>query len=336
MYYAVNQKQLNNGQAMYNILVALVAAGWVCKGSGDGIANFSTTSNILTNGNSGSFGIWNASAWFRIQSPPTGPGGLQKREFCIQMGTAESGGSISARVAYSPNPTGTTGFTGGTPSATEVPSATDEVHALGGGTPASPTYAGWGVMTNYQFTQHIVCDNTGQLGYGFYVVQLGAQGQASTSNGINFALDVMLPGSARPNDLDPAVIYCCSADIAGYGASEMLGENTWGFIGGLASANWVNVRWYQLVTSGFPSGELMGSDAWQNQDPIIIPMWIWLTNTPAYPGTGAKGHSSLFKISGATRGIGFIMQLNPNADGEYIFLNGTLLPWPSKTPIFVN
>ena len=66
----------------------------------------------------------NTSAWFRISNPD----GV---EYVCQRGI----NNLQWRVKVSP----TVGFTGGSPGATQVPSATDEGIVLGGGTDASPS-----------------------------------------------------------------------------------------------------------------------------------------------------------------------------------------------------
>ncbi len=325
-HYAVNQRMLTCGQALYQLMVALVAAGWTVKGSGDGtFGNFSATGNIITSGNHVAFGLLNVGAWFRIQSPVTGFSG-QQREFVFQNGVTS--GPISIRIKYSPNVTGSSGgFTGGTPSASEVPSAADQVIVAGSGTDASPTYVSWGgALTDYQFVMHIVCD-TGPNGYCWYMMQCGES--TNYPNGSSMALDTMVPGTFNPADTDPAVIYWASSGLGGYG-SELRAANTWAFVGGISATNWVNVELIGF-TSGYYIGN-SGTDAWNDEDTAITTQWV---RTAVAPPFGTKGYSTLFLYAGQPRGNMYLINLNPNSVGDHVWVNGTLLVWPPNTVVFI-
>jgi hypothetical protein len=110
----------------FNLKTALVAAGWVVKASGTGSAGAgSGTYNATGDAVTTAALMANTNAWFRIQDPTT------TREFTFQRTSANT----TWRIKYSASAK----FTGGSPSASQTPSATDEIMKIGQGTDASPT-----------------------------------------------------------------------------------------------------------------------------------------------------------------------------------------------------
>ena len=70
-----------------------------------------------------------------------------------------------------------------------------------------------------------------------------------------------------------------------------------------------------------------------------------MTTTPVVAGpsprqattpSATKGTSQLFTYLGPVRGNGYVMQINPTTGGDHVCLNGTLLPWPPNTKLFVQ
>ena len=115
---------LTGALAMWDVISMLISAGATKLADSDG-TTYSSSGTRVTGGGSGSNGLGNTSAWVRLQLP----GG---RELTIQRGASNT----VWRVKYSAS----AHFTGGSPGATQTPSATDEAIRLGGGTDASPTY----------------------------------------------------------------------------------------------------------------------------------------------------------------------------------------------------
>lgn len=122
---------LTAGYVEYAVKEHLKANGYVVLASGDADSNYSSSGDIITSFGSGANGMNNDGAWYRIQSP----NGLY--EWIRQIGDVSTT-SPGQRTKFSRRD----GFTGGSPSITQVPSATDEELELGGGTDASPTYSG--------------------------------------------------------------------------------------------------------------------------------------------------------------------------------------------------
>lgn len=103
-----------------------VAVNWTVRTGSTGSV-YSVAGDPIT-----SLGVMGAGAWW-VQTGHgfTDNGTVYRRELCWQVN-----GSGLVRGKYSPR----AGFTGGSPSPTQVPSATDERVFIGGGTDASPTY----------------------------------------------------------------------------------------------------------------------------------------------------------------------------------------------------
>lgn len=124
-------------------------------------------------------------------------------------------------------------FTGGTPSATQTPSATDEQIILGGGTDASPTF-GTLLPVDASYRMQAAFYDTGGLIPGFYLVTYPL---GNPTPNACFLLDALQPGS-YPTDIvgfsleqDPVVIY--QATGTGTLDSETLSSEVSGPVGWL-------------------------------------------------------------------------------------------------------
>lgn len=188
--------------AMYNWKQRLVTAGAVVKASSDG-TTYNSTGDQISSGNSGAGGFDNASAWMRIQL------GDGAHEITIQRNSSTGANtSRSVRFKYSKSAK----FTGGSPGATQTPSATDEQILIGGGTDAAPTFTQWMSASDNTYSQNIGADAASPYGYFiFYVVT----GSAFTTLGGNIVFEPINP-STPTTDPDPYVIYwSLNADNAG-------------------------------------------------------------------------------------------------------------------------
>lgn len=126
-FTAVHLSAPTGSEALYAWKTLLKAAGWTVTTSSDG-TTYSAVADVITTGASGANGLANSKAWFVIANP-AGP------SLCFQRSTSAN---ETWRVKFSAR----AGFTGGSPGATQVPSATDEGTAmLGSGTDASPGFA---------------------------------------------------------------------------------------------------------------------------------------------------------------------------------------------------
>jgi hypothetical protein len=122
--FTVNQSPATGSLAMWNFVAALIAQGWTKLADSDG-TTYSNVGTQVTGGNAGAHGLGNQYAWVVLRDP-SGAGG---REYCIQNTFSNN---LYWRIKYSQS----AGFVGGAPSATQVPSATDETVPFGSGTDA--------------------------------------------------------------------------------------------------------------------------------------------------------------------------------------------------------
>lgn len=107
-------------------------------------ADVPTNGRVITSGAGGAGGFANANAWTRIREP----GGAGGREWTVQRDTANN---TDWRIKFS----SLDGFTGGSPGATQTPSAADEHVIFGSGSDASPTHTTFfGADGTYRF--HLV------------------------------------------------------------------------------------------------------------------------------------------------------------------------------------
>jgi hypothetical protein len=194
------------GQASSLIAELLVSAGWTYKASGDGLAGYSSTGKIFTGTGSGALGWGNARAWARLQDPSA------RREVVLQFNAP------SARVKYS----ALAKFTGGSPSATVTPSATDEKYIVGGASDATPTYGSFfsaNILTSGIKYQGFA---SGTSPYGFWVTCF------NTPAGATQMAIVMDPVQSVPEDPDPVVWH--------YGISNAFSVGAFGHPSGVIAA----------------------------------------------------------------------------------------------------
>jgi hypothetical protein len=195
--------------AMYSLIARLVAAGWTKKSDSDG-TTYSATGVQVTSGAAGANGLANNFAWVRLQSPA----GAGSTELVIQRSNVNN---TQWRIKVSM----AAGFTGGSPGATQVPSATDE-YLIGGGTDASPTFAVFfgGADGTYRYS----CGADNAAPYTFWA---GAFPTGGASPNHAFVLDFFTGGPA--GDGYTYAVYWSNSTAFQY--------NTGGFVETISSAS---------------------------------------------------------------------------------------------------
>lgn len=196
-FYDVNTIMGANGgaEAMYRLKEVLKAAGWTVKSSSDG-TTYNSTGDQITGSGTGANGMNNASAWFRIQEPGS-PG---RREYTVQH-SSTGANDHQWRVKYSANDK----FTGGSPGATQTPSATDEAIILGGGTDASPTFASMFTAAGGGYRFHAIAQSTPEgTAYGFWAFATTTPGGVTI---MGFMQEPLAAGSFHSLDEDPVSIF---------------------------------------------------------------------------------------------------------------------------------
>lgn len=147
-YSSVNQAANTAALAIGTVLrAALLAAGWTQVGSGDGSTFSNAGAGPVANGGSGATGLDNSTAWVRWRDP------AGAREILFQR---IGSNTFSLWYSYGAR------FTGGSPSATVRPTASDEQQILNSAnfTSTTPAYA------------HAVVESVAINGvYGFWLMR---------------------------------------------------------------------------------------------------------------------------------------------------------------------
>jgi hypothetical protein len=207
---SVNNSPNTGAEAIYAFKTTLKSAGWTVPRSSDG-STYNSSGDQITSAGTGAGGMENNWAWFVIESPNG------EHQWCFQK---DQNDNAEWRVKIS----SLDGFTGGSPDATQTPSATDEQIILGSGTDASPTCADlFPTDTNYKF--HVIAQNaavgTGVPMYGFWAF-------ATSNSGLPVSLIFQEPtdpdtfpelssgtrASPVTGDPDPC-LYVCQYNAAG-------------------------------------------------------------------------------------------------------------------------
>jgi len=303
--------------AWYEFKEQLKSSGWTVESSSDG-TTYNSSGDQISSGSSGANGFANTNAWVRLRSP-VGAGGA---EFVIQRGT----GNTVWRLKYSM----TAGFTGGSPGATQVPSATDEVLLWGTGTDASPSF-GTLMTTDNTYRWNVGAD--GAAPYGFWA---GAFPNGGGNPTTGFVYDPLTATEAT--DGHTYAIYVSGSSP--FASSGALSTESFG-----ATSNYL---W-----SSVPKVSPTGSD-WtffsamclfvQTGAQLVIP-----TNTPVNPITsndqmfpivlarrsalatpGYKGATTIMRWQSPDRTTGDTLTVSSTRDR--IIYRNVSLPWDGSVP----
>lgn len=283
----------------FKLKTVLKAAGWTVPSSSDGTTYNSSGDQITTNV-AGAGGMNNNRAWFVIREP----GG--RREWCFQQVVASN-----YRVKYS----ALAKFSGGSPSATQVPQASDEQVLLGAGTNASPSGAGTLLAGNTRV--HIVANST-PIG-GVYPWLWWA---TTTPGGVQtfgaMWQEPMAPGSYDVADVDPCIV---GVDAGGSGIPTMMqsSSRTW-FAYGLGGAAWATMNSGANATFNGALAPDLASGKDINGRPIY---------TATVGGqTRVKGYGATVAIKGPARA--WPATANRTSDA-YVYLSTLALPYADNT-----
>ena len=322
-----SQTPANGAAAVYGFLVnCLVAAGWSKTKDSDG-TTYSSSGTQVTGSGTGTNGLQNTNAWFVVQAPAFN---TITRSLCFQRGTNNQ----TWRIKYSP-----TGFSGGSPSATQVPSATDEVVVIGGGTDSSPSFSTlFGADGGYRFNG---CAGDSSVGYGiyWYAFTTGNAGLGQSS----ILLDVLASGTYPSADTDPAVVaVMASSNNAPFQYGQWQNSSSADCPYGLYNNAGTHVFQrcppqlvYDYVSGnvGFGASTTSGTGFGQNS---------WTTKDDLFPVLYGrhKGLSAPFGFKGVGTLVKYTSQQRANCDTmnvdggtkNYIWINGCALPWDGTDP----
>jgi len=326
--FSVNNSPVTGGLAIYNIVSALMSAGWLKKMDSDG-TTYSATGVQVTSGNVGTNGLNNTNAWVRLQAPAVNGGSVvnQTREITIQRGA----NSLSWRIKYSASAL----FTGGTPGISQTSSSADEVFMLGGGTDASPTFYSW-LPADGGYRWHVVAGGAAE----FYSFVAWSQTIGSITGTTVMCLDVMAAGSFPATDVDPAVMYCSTNGItiteiilAGFVTTTQTNPakaRAWLGATSAAGASLTSNNVGVGITNygGIIGGSTFGHNPWSNKEDLLPCLWGSAGTTLP---RGVKGFSTLFMFGTILHNNGTVGSFSIAKDK--IFFGNLWFPWSGTGPL---
>jgi hypothetical protein len=292
--------------AIWQLISTLKLAGAVVKSDSDG-TTYSATGGQVTSGASGAHGLGNAGAWVRWKMP-------NGREFEIQRGTDNTQwwGQYSASA----------GFTGGSPAAHVMPTATDQI-VLNANT--GPAYTD----TNTLFaasdgSYYFACGASTIAPYAFYFVAWSG----TSCVGAWLVDGIVSPGAS--NDPDPFISYLdgiTGPPMWGGGGPTTTGSVCAFNIDGTGAAN----QGAQAPLAYSPSNGY-ATDYGNGLDQLI-PI-VWGTTTSPY-SPGIKGYSATFLwcVTGnATYGTRATPANESYGGQSYLLIESIVVPWDGSTP----
>lgn len=310
---------------VYLMKALWITAGWTVPSSSDG-TTYNSSGDQISSGSSGAGGLDNASAWWVTQMPGT------TRQLCWQRNSSTGAStSRSWRIKYSKS----AGFSGGSPGATRVPSASDEQVLLGGGTDAAPTFQQ--LFSGTDGSLRFNCMADGSSPYGSYMFLVN-QGLGTIGAGGFFVEPMTATVSGDP---DPYVIWISGtggtpAVPAAAGGTAALGAEAGGPMG------YINMTWTTGLSAPVYStggGTFLPTDA--GSDPVtskdgIFPIMFGRRAAVASPN-GYKGFSTILMYPSVTRAALSTLSVASPGALDYVLLNGTAgvglcLPWNGTIP----
>lgn len=305
-------------EAVFTLITQLCAGGWIIKRWSDATTLSSDNVNLTTNpygsASSGAGNLGNTSAWFRIAAPDA------SREWLFQRSSAGETWTISRSK---------TGFTGGSPNATTVSTATDS-STLFSAAQAFPTST-WRMFFYY--------NSAASYGWGCYGITSGG------GNVRHFLFDEPLQsGSTDPADTDPYV-WWGYYDATGLSASSgtiitVSGTNLIKrFVGAgsnvsvmmLAYATYVQIANGAAQRASPPdsSGQQAGISPLSLAEPPLDIKVVKIGATGATTGwVGICSNLRWTTVVGRLNGY----TLDAGSSVYYIYCAGIWMPWDSTTP----
>lgn len=309
--FTVNQSPATGGVAMFALVAKMLAQGWLKKADSDG-STYSSTGAQVTGGGTGANGLGNVNAWVRVQRPDTGA------EYTIQRGSSNT----VWRIKYVEAAT----FVGGTPGATQTPSATGEGVALGGGTDASPTF---GTVFDNDTTYRMQLGVDGASPYGFWMVCYPSLGAVAHTAFIYEPLSDTATG-----DPSPYAIYVFNGTDA-FSVTNMGTTNASigmrGYVGAIATANFMQMECFSINSNSgsnlYPYGAGVNPIT-GNDDGCPVPVGRTIAQDITLHCD--KGRTTLMRWCGVQRANSGDLGTLSVAKDRIIF-TGVHLPWDTVT-----
>lgn len=308
--FSLAQTPATGSALVYNLKTLQKAQGFTVPKSSDA-TTYNSSGDQISSGSSGAGGLANTNAWGVVRCP-------LGRSWCFQRGSS----NVLWRWKFSP----LAGFGGGSPSATQVPSATDEVVLWGGGTDASPTFTTL-FGTDNTLKQNI-CVGGASEGYSWYTLQ---NNSGLTTVDSLLMSDVM--SSYDPGDTEPSVQYWNGAS-----ATTTLGSDA------LSSAGHAKAFLSNTLTSGNFNVVTLASEHWTASpdvgqtvagNDVPLPIW-WGRATSRSAPVGFKGISTLLRAASFARSNYVALTNSISGTNDWLYINGVALKWNGGTGAIVT
>lgn len=302
----------NGTAAVYSLITALVANGYVIKRWSDATTlsadNVNLTSNPYGGSGSGAGNLGNSNAWFRIAATDG------SREWLFQRGAADQTWTISRTNGA---------FTGGTPNATTA----------GTSTAATALFSAAQAFPTSQWRQFISVENAAPYGFIVYGITLGG------GNVLQFLMDEPLAsGTIDTSDTDPYLWwgYYNATGLAGAsgGITAVVGTLLYKRFTGAGSNQIATLQTY--AATGNISAPAVNTSTQQfgltpnTLREVIMPIQV---ARPAASGSTAGWIGTCSRLRwGTVGGRANGQTLGPVSGSYWIFMAGAWVPWDSTEP----
>lgn len=297
LVYNTNLTPATYGECMHNFKTFMKLRGWTVPKSGDGLSLYGSSSDVITTSATGAAG-YNTSTWFILSKPSGG------KHFMFQQ--SYSGSTWTIKLSF-------LGFSGGSPSSTTAPTATDEATLVN----ASSIFSG----SEGTQKQQILAD--GASPYGFIAVTYPNGGGDPTSV---MMMDPLVAGTYPSEDIDPYVYYFSTSSP--FDASNGIVSESSGPVGYLSatltSGNLKNTPGHYPTSSGGSIVNNLSVNPFNGKDEGLN--ILYARRAGATSPTGRKGQSSLVKFLGASRSTGDTLGTKTR-----LILKHCSVPWDGST-----
>jgi hypothetical protein len=302
--------QSDPGYLLFDMKTRLFNAGWQVRSSGDGISNFSMSSDVISHNGTGANGSRNANAWIVLRIPNIDG---YVREILLQRyykaPVGPSAGVNRLDVYYGFN----SPFVGGSPSATTKPTATGQI------------YIGSILMPENTNSFYGIGDASEK--YSFFFFSIDQNGNRDGK--VFLCFDYLQENSYIAADIDPVVWW------KGTTSFNYNSINSWAY-GWFAKGH--SLEFFGQLTTythkTYGGSNITSSTGIQKNytgNTIdLFPIFIGRGSDKNMP-RGLKGISRVLRLFAVTVNNGDTLSITSPKDK--IVINNLALPWDGSSPI---
>lgn len=303
----------NGTAAVYSLITALTANGYVIKRWSDATTlsadNVNLTSNPYGGSGSGAGNLGNTSAWFRVAASDG------SREWLFQRGSADQTWTISRTNGA---------FTGGSPTATTA----------GTSTAASALFSSAQAFPTSQWRQFISVESAAPYGFCVYGITLGG------GNVLQYLVDEPLAsGTTDTSDTDPYIWwgYWDATGLAGAtgGINARINANIFKRFTGAGSNQTPSLPGYNTTANGTMAPAQSSTTSQMGLTPntlreVILPIFACRpgASSNTFGWIGTLNRLRWGTVGGRANG----QTLGPVSGSYWIFMAGAWVPWDSTEP----